>query len=111
MNRRNFLGSIFAAGVAPAIVRVTSLMPVQVIAPPGIANPFDEAKAHILRLIEQQINARMELTRELVAYGVIRDGAVFSLMGNRNAGDTLVYRRFLPYGDVIATESPLAPRS
>ena len=109
MNRRGFLGSIFSAGVAPAVVRVASLMPVQVLAPARVWHPYG-VESHLLRMVEQQIGDRMALTRELVSYALLRDGAAPALVGIRNSGDTLVYRRFMPYGDVIATAGRPEPR-
>lgn len=43
MNRRGFIGAILAAGLAPAIVRVASLMPVR-----GIVLPSTEETIDIL---------------------------------------------------------------
>lgn len=108
MNRRGFLGSIFAAGIAPAIVRVGSLMAVRPVAVEvtgvGILATIEQIKMQILANatpIELLIGERMRLTRELIAYGAL---TTEDRIVTPNAKDpaTIVYRRWLPYKDVVA---------
>lgn len=74
MNRRGFLGAILAAGVAPAIVKVASLMPVRapgmVYVPIFNVTGFDENGIAIVETYAQALARSMRETKEKVAASI-----------------------------------------
>lgn len=72
--RRSFLGSILAAGMAPAIVKAEILMPVRKIIVPewgiGIADELQPYQREINRLLV-----------DMIRYGVIKTGGQIHYVG------------------------------
>ena len=90
MDRRGFLGAILAAGAAPAIVRIGSLMPVQSIIVPTTRQVVDVLYGNRLLTIEQ-------ITREALI--ILENQLTFTTRVNDAWG--------FPYrvGDLIRVES------
>lgn len=73
MDRRGFLGAILAAGVAPAIVRASSLMSVRGLLVPTHLDSFD---AFAQAMLEPIIDQHLQALEDMIIYGasVLCDG-------------------------------------
>jgi len=110
MNRRGFLGSILAAAAAPAIARVGSLMAVRPVSI-EITGTMLMQEFFSVSIHEQLIAERMRLMREMIAHGILISATEYRpalAMESKNPGDTIVFRRWIPYS-AIAVE-PREPR-
>lgn len=114
MNRRGFLGTILAAGAAPYVAKAGVLMPVRkpIVGTIPLAS-IAAIRIELLRHVVQPdafeaFEARMQLTREMIAYGLLTTGEpIVWTPDTKNPADMIICRRWLPYS---ATAKPREPQ-